>query len=96
MVCVNLYPFFEKVQSGLSFEETVEFIDIGGPTMIRAAAKNFNDVVIVPSKAEYGPLTDIIKAQGAETTKEQRKWFAERAFATSSHYDTAIDAYFRS
>ena len=72
-----------------------EMAKYAGISLIRAAAKNFNDVVIVPSKAEYGPLTDIIKAQGAETTKEQRKWFAERAFATSSHYDTAIDAYFK-
>ena len=56
--------------------------------------ENFNDVVIVPSKAEYGPLLDIVKAQGAETTKEQRKWFAMKAFGVSSHYDTAIHAYF--
>ena len=52
------------------------------------------DLVIVPSKAQYQPLLEIVKAQGAETTKEQRKWFAEQAFATSSHYDTAIHAYF--
>ena len=94
-VVVDLYPFEETVANTTDEAEIIEKIDIGGISLIRAAAKNFNDVVIVPSKAEYGPLTDIIKAQGAETTKEQRKWFAERAFATSSHYDTAIDAYFK-
>ena len=72
----------------------IEKIDIGGISLIRAGAKNFNDVVIVPSKAEYAPLLDIVKTQGAETTKEQRKWFAMQAFGVSSHYDTAIHAYF--
>ena len=95
LVVVDLYPFEETVANTTDEAEIIEKIDIGGISLIRAAAKNFNDVVIVPSKAEYGPLTDIIKSQGAETTKEQRKWFAERAFATSSHYDTAIDAYFK-
>ena len=95
LVVVDLYPFEETVANTNDEAAIIEKIDIGGISLIRAAAKNFNDVVIVPSKAEYGPLTDIIKKQGAETTKEQRKWFAERAFATSSHYDTAIDAYFR-
>ena len=96
LVVVDLYPFEETVANTNDEAAIIEKIDIGGISLIRAAAKNFNDVVIVPSKAEYGPLTDIIKKQGAETTKEQRKWFVERAFATSSHYDTAIDAYFRS
>ena len=95
LVVVDLYPFEETVANTNDESAIIEKIDIGGISLIRAAAKNFNDVVIVPSKAEYGPLTDIIKGQGAETTKEQRKWFAERAFATSSHYDTAIDAYFK-
>jgi len=95
LVVVDLYPFEETVANTNDEAAIIEKIDIGGISLIRAAAKNFNDVVIVPSKAEYGPLTDIIKSQGAETTKEQRKWFAERAFATSSHYDTAIDAYFK-
>ncbi len=95
LVVVDLYPFEETVANTNDEAAIIEKIDIGGISLIRAAAKNFNDVVIVPSKAEYGPLTDIIKKQGAETTKEQRKWFAERAFATSSHYDTAIDAYFK-
>ena len=94
LVIVDLYPFEETVASTNDESTIIEKIDIGGISLIRAAAKNFNDVVIVPSKAEYKPLLDIVKAQGAETTKAQRKQFAERAFATSSHYDTAIHAYF--
>ena len=94
LVIVDLYPFEQTVASGASEADIIEKIDIGGISLIRAAAKNFNDVVIVPSKAEYQPLLDIVNAQGAETTLEQRRRFAERAFATSSHYDTAIHAYF--
>ena len=94
LVIVDLYPFEQTVASGACDADIIEKIDIGGISLIRAAAKNFNDVVIVPSKAEYKPLLDIVKAQGAETTKAQRKQFAERAFATSSHYDTAIHDYF--
>ena len=94
LVIVDLYPFEQTVASGASDADIIEKIDIGGISLIRAGAKNFNDEVIVPSKAEYGPLHDIVKAQGAETTKEQRKWFAMKAFGVSSHYDTAIHAYF--
>ena len=94
LVIVDLYPFEETVANTNDEPTIIEKIDIGGISLIRAAAKNFNDVVIVPSKAEYKPLLDIVKAQGAETTKAQRKQFAERAFATSSHYDTAIHNYF--
>jgi phosphoribosylaminoimidazolecarboxamide formyltransferase/IMP cyclohydrolase len=94
LVIVDLYPFEETVANTNDEPTIIEKIDIGGISLIRAAAKNFEDVVIVPSKAEYKPLLDIVKAQGAETTKAQRKQFAERAFATSSHYDTAIHEYF--
>ncbi len=94
LVIVDLYPFEETVANTNEESAIIEKIDIGGISLIRAAAKNFNDVVIVPSKAEYKLLLDIVKAQGAETTKEQRKKFAERAFATSSSYDTAIHEYF--
>lgn len=94
LVIVDLYPFEETVANTNEESAIIEKIDIGGISLIRAAAKNFNDVVIVPSKAEYKPLLDIVKAQGAETTKEQRKKLAERAFATSSSYDTAIHEYF--
>lgn len=94
LVIVDLYPFEQTVESGAAEADIIEKIDIGGISLIRAGAKNFKDVVIVPSKAEYQPLLDIVNAQGAETTLEQRRRFAERAFATSSHYDTAIHAYF--
>lgn len=94
LVIVDLYPFEQTVAEGASEADIIEKIDIGGISLIRAGAKNFNDVVIVPSKAEYQPLLDIVKEQGASTTLEQRRWFATRAFATSSHYDTAIHAWF--
>ena len=91
---VDLYAFEETVKNGGSAEEIIEKIDIGGISLIRAAAKNFNDVVIIPSKHEYAELLDILQKQGAKTDIEQRKHFAERAFATSSHYDTAIHEWF--
>ncbi|MGN1213317.1 MAG: IMP cyclohydrolase [Bacteroidaceae bacterium] len=94
LVVVDLYPFEETVASGACEADIIEKIDIGGISLIRAAAKNFNDVVIVPSKAEYKMLNDILTTSGAQTTLAQRKTFAERAFATSSHYDTAIHSYF--
>ena len=94
LVIVDLYPFEQTVASGASAEEIIEKIDIGGISLIRAGAKNFKDVVIVPSKAEYSVLLDILKKKGAETDIEDRKMFAERAFGVSSHYDTAIHAWF--
>ena len=95
MVVVNLYPFAATVaKPDCTLADAVENIDIGGPTMVRSAAKNHKDVVIVSSKADYQPLLDIVKTQGAETTLEQRKQFATNAFATSSHYDTAIHEWF--
>jgi len=95
LVIVDLYPFEETVASTTDESAIIEKIDIGGISLIRAAAKNFNDVVIVPSKAEYGKLLDIVKEQGAQTTKEQRRWFATQAFGVSSHYDTAIHSWFK-
>lgn len=94
LVIVDLYPFEQTVASGASEADIIEKIDIGGISLIRAGAKNFNDVVIVPSKAEYGMLLDIVKAGGAQTTLEQRRAFATRAFGVSSHYDTAIHNWF--
>ena len=94
LVIVDLYPFEQTVASGASPEDIIEKIDIGGISLIRAGAKNFNDVVIIPSKAEYGELLDIVNAQGAQTTLDQRRHFAERAFGVSSHYDTAIHNWF--
>ena len=94
LVIVDLYPFEQTVASGASDADIIEKIDIGGISLIRAGAKNFKDVVIVPSKAEYNVLLDILKQKGAETDIEDRKMFAERAFGVSSHYDTAIHAWF--
>nr|WP_288698701.1 IMP cyclohydrolase [uncultured Prevotella sp.] len=94
LVIVDLYPFEQTVASGANDADIIEKIDIGGISLIRAGAKNFKDVVIVPSKAEYSVLLDILKQKGAETDIEDRKMFAERAFGVSSHYDTAIHAWF--
>lgn len=94
LVIVDLYPFEATVASGASAADIIEKIDIGGISLIRAAAKNFNDVVIVPSKAEYADFLNIIKENGAQTTLAQRQMFATRAFGVSSHYDTAIHNWF--
>ena len=94
LVIVDLYPFEDTVASGASEADIIEKIDIGGISLIRAGAKNFKDVVIVPSKAEYQPLLDLLNQKGAQTDVEDRRWFATRAFGVSSHYDTAIHAYF--
>ena len=94
LVIVDLYPFEATVASGAEEQAIIEKIDIGGISLIRAAAKNFNDVVIVASQAQYGPLRDILKEHGAQTTREERRWFAKEAFAVSSHYDSAIFNYF--
>ena len=94
LVVVDLYPFEDTVASGASEADIIEKIDIGGISLIRAGAKNFKDVVIIPSKAEYAVLQDILNAQGAQTSLEQRRMFATRAFGVSSHYDTAIHEWF--
>ena len=94
LVIVDLYPFEQTVASGASEQDIIEKIDIGGISLIRAGAKNFRDVVIVPSKAEYPVLLDILNKKGAETDIEDRRIFAERAFGVSSHYDTAIHSWF--
>lgn len=94
LVIVDLYPFEETVASGASNQDIIEKIDIGGISLIRAGAKNYNDVVIVASKAQYQPLADILSMNGAQTTLEQRRWFAKEAFAVSSYYDSAIYNYF--
>jgi phosphoribosylaminoimidazolecarboxamide formyltransferase/IMP cyclohydrolase len=95
LVIVDLYPFEDTVASGASVADIIEKIDIGGISLIRAGAKNFNDVVIIPSKEQYKPLLDILNAQGAVTTLAQRREFATAAFGVSSHYDTAINAWFK-
>ena len=94
LVIVDLYPFEQTVASGASEADIIEKIDIGGISLIRAGAKNFNDVIIVPSKAEYQPLLELLQNKGGESDIEDRKWFATQAFGVSSHYDTAIHEYF--
>ncbi|RVU24741.1 bifunctional phosphoribosylaminoimidazolecarboxamide formyltransferase/IMP cyclohydrolase [Sandaracinomonas limnophila] len=94
LVMVDLYPFEETVASGASDEDIIEKIDIGGISLIRGAAKNFNDVLIVSSRSQYGEVLDIFAAQGASTNLEQRRNFAGKAFAVSSGYDSAIQSYF--
>ena len=94
LVIVDLSPFEQTVASGASEADIIEKIDIGGISLIRAGAKNFKDVVIVPSKAEYSVLLDILNRKGAQTDIEDRKMFATRAFGVSSHYDTAIHSWF--
>ena len=94
LVIVDLYPFRETLDSGATEEDIIEKIDIGGISLIRAAAKNFQDVLIVASKAQYAALDDLLTQQGAQSTLEERRWFAKEAFAVSSAYDAAIFNYF--
>ena len=94
LVIVDLYPFEDTVRSGASDADIIEKIDIGGISLIRAGAKNFSDVVIVPSKAEYPALLKMLQEKGASSDIEDRKWFAARAFGVSGHYDTAIHGWF--
>ncbi|MCW3104818.1 MAG: phosphoribosylaminoimidazolecarboxamide formyltransferase/IMP cyclohydrolase [Bacteroidetes bacterium] len=95
LVIVDLYPFEETVASGAAEQAIIEKIDIGGISLIRAAAKNFKDVIIVPSKNEYVFLHDtILVAQKGASTLADRKLLAGEAFNVSSHYDTAIFSYF--
>ncbi len=94
LVVVNLYPF-EKVtaKEGVTFEDAIENIDIGGPTMLRAAAKNFEDVTVVVDPADYAPILSEMKANGGATTRETRYRLCRKVFATTSRYDSIISAY---
>jgi len=94
LVIVDLYPFEKTVQSGAAEDDIIEKIDIGGISLIRAAAKNFKDTVIVASVDEYSFLLDLISTQNGATTLENRKFLATKSFHVSSHYDTAIFNYF--
>ena len=94
LVIVDLYPFEKTVASGANETDVIEKIDIGGISLIRAAAKNFKDTVIVPSVAEYELFLGMITEGNGATTLEQRKYLATRAFHVSSNYDTAIFNYF--
>jgi phosphoribosylaminoimidazolecarboxamide formyltransferase/IMP cyclohydrolase len=94
LVIVDLYPFEETVKSGADEQAIIEKIDIGGISLIRAAAKNFKDVIIISSKKEYGSLLDILTTGKGSSTLDQRKALAATAFNVSSHYDSAIFNYF--
>lgn len=94
LVIVDLYPFEATVAGGADEPAIIEKIDIGGISLIRAAAKNYSDVVIVASQAQYQPFRDMLMEHGAVTSLEERRWFAKEAFAVSSHYDSAIFNYF--
>lgn len=94
LVIVDLYPFEETVASGAGEADVIEKIDIGGISLIRAAAKNYRDVTIVASRAQYAPLLELLKQGGAQTTLDDRRRFARAAFAVSSGYDAAIFRYF--
>ena len=94
IVIVDLYPFEKTVASGASEQDIIEKIDIGGISLIRAAAKNFKDVVCVSSMEQYNEFLEIISTQNGETTLDQRKNFAAKSFNISSHYDTSIFNYF--
>ena len=94
LVIVDLYPFEEYVASNSPHDEIVEKIDIGGISLIRAAAKNYKDVIIVASKEQYPALQAILEKGNGSSTIEERRFFATQAFNVSSHYDTAIFKYF--
>lgn len=97
LVVVDLYPFEKTVASGSSEEEIIEKIDIGGISLIRAAAKNFKDVTVLSKKEHYRELVDIIsKRDEVSTSIKDRKYFATQSFSVSSNYDTAIHSYFGS
>lgn len=91
MVVVNLYPFFKKVNEDLTFEEKVEFIDIGGPTMLRSAAKSFHDVVVISDTADYETVMKEMEA--GEITFETKKRLAGKVFNLTSAYDAAISQF---
>ncbi|MEL7377116.1 MAG: bifunctional phosphoribosylaminoimidazolecarboxamide formyltransferase/IMP cyclohydrolase PurH, partial [Bacteroidota bacterium] len=94
LIIVDLYPFEETVATTEEEAQIIEQIDIGGIALIRAAAKNYGDVVIVPSRHDYPTLAEILERESPTTQMEERRALARRAFAVSSHYDTAIFNYF--
>lgn len=93
LVIVDLYPFKETVASGAADADIIEKIDVGGISLIRASAKNFKDVVIVPSKEQYAAFNKLLEDKQGYSDMEDRKWFSKEAFGVSSSYDTAIFSY---
>ena len=94
LVIVDLYPFEETVASTNEEKLIIEKIDIGGPSMIRAAAKNFSDLMVIASKNDYAPAIKMLEEQNGSTSIEQRKAFAAKAFEIVANYDVAISQYF--
>ena len=94
LVIVDLYPFEETLRNTTEEKLIIEKIDIGGPSMIRAAAKNFSDIVVIAAKDDYGSLEKLLNDQKGETSLEQRKAYAAKAFEVVMHYDIAISNYF--
>ena len=94
LIIVDLYPFEETVSSGADEQSIIEKIDIGGISLIRAAAKNFNDTLIVSSMDDYAGLLDLLENNGGSTSLQDRKAYASKAFNISSHYDTMIYNWF--
>ncbi len=94
LVIVDLYPFEETVAEGGTEQEIIERIDVGGIALIRAAAKNFENVLVTPSRADYSALMELLSERKGRSTREERKSFAQRAFYISSHYDTRIADFF--
>ena len=94
LVIVDLYPFEDTVKSGAEEQDIIEKIDIGGISLIRAAAKNFKDVLVVASREQYDPLFSLLESGKGSTDLEERRAFAKEAFNISSHYDTEIFNYF--
>jgi len=93
MIVVNLYPFKEVISKGCTFEDAIENIDIGGPSMIRAAAKNFKFVTVVVDPEDYPKVIESIKTNNGETTEELRFFLARKVFHLTSDYDKAIHNY---
>lgn len=93
LVIVDLYPFEETVASGAGEQDVIEKIDIGGISLLRAAAKNFRDVLVVSSRDQYAAVTELLESQNGATTLEQRRHYAAAAFQQTSHYDTHIFNY---
>lgn len=94
LVIVDLYPFEKTVASGATDAEIIEKIDIGGPSMIRGAAKNHKNIVVIGDKDDYILLCHILESQNGETSLEQRRSFAQKAFQITAYYEKQIEAYF--
>ena len=95
LVVVDLYPFEETIRNTENHNEIIEKIDIGGVSLLRAAAKNYEDVVVVSAKSQYEMLAEMLRSQGGKTSHNQRQGYAQEAFSITSSYDTAIASYFK-